>query len=106
MNWKKGLFRAWAVASLMWGGMMVFLLGPSSLENYRSLQSEGCKLSVDKSNIEGARSYSYEEVAGLCEPDHLWAMAKWTLGPPFATLGLGVAVGWVISGFRAPTSRN
>jgi len=110
--------------SVLWIGSMAFLVGESSLENYRSLTGEGCKPAkheVSAHNPSG-RQLTYEEfvggvapqqsrstfsdaeVMGYCDKyaDELRSAAKWTIGPPLGLLALGFVVTWVVAGFRRP----
>jgi len=76
MNWQRGLFRLWLVASVIWVALM-------SLAAYQ-------KVIIPRLN--GASSHPIgTDVA------HFFGVA---LGPVVAVLALGMISGWIISGFR------
>ena len=92
MNWLRGLFRAWVIASFIWmGGYVVYVWHTCA----GSLNKELWCLFGDNDWTErlsdfGLREYSYH--------------ATWLIGPPILVLIGGIAVRWIVLGFRRKSS--
>jgi hypothetical protein len=93
MNWRRGLFRLWLVASLCWiAGVGVYVWkqepGLSSLQFGYEIAS-----SPEKQNE--------SEIVGGLNAKLAKRYAAYVLLPPLVTLALGLVGAWVVSSFEA-----
>ena len=125
MNWKRGLFRFWLFVSLMWlagAGSIAVLENSPVMEQRRTptaAESADCeaKLLLKTSDSEQLLDFSSEgtplDTTGLTpicsrkivEFVRVWNLPEWRVtaaivGAPALVLVLGIAIGWVASGFR------
>jgi hypothetical protein len=88
MNWVRGLFRSWAVISLLW----ILVAGAiqwTNLTGYRTYDVAGASKA----------GYSAEEINSYLWSRQLHA-ATWIAAPPIGLLLLGLMATWAIRGFR------
>ena len=97
MNWKRGLFRVWAAASLLWAVLWTLLNWSgvaASLSDLSCLVSGGSSGPWCEYRLIGAIA-----VYGL-EDRRFWVGL---LAPPLAALLFGYTVLWIARGFRPKT---
>ena len=94
MNWKRGLFRVWAAASLLWLALWTMLNWSgvvASLSDLSCLVSGGSSGPWCEYRLIGAIA------ANGVKDRHSWIEL---LAPPSATLLLGYTLLWIRRGFR------
>ena len=93
MNWKSGLFRTWLLLSIIW---LVWASTFAVLES--SMKYREC-VGTNTTGIE-----CLIESLIFTRDGQLPDLTVWTLilSVPVVVLGLGVAIAWILGGFRDP----
>ena len=105
ISWRKGIFRAWVVFTVIWLGVAGWIhYGPSppgpwdlfsdlpfprSADECRAAKEREAKIDLPQC-IENARIQNWRDKERLA----------WTVAPPALLLVLGLLISWMISGFR------
>jgi hypothetical protein len=97
MNWKRGLFRIWAAASLLWIALWTAL---SWAGVAASLSDLSCFFSGGSSGPWCKYHFTSAIAADGLEDRHFWIGL---MAPPMAVLLLGYTLLWIGRGFRPKT---
>jgi hypothetical protein len=110
MNWRRGFFRLWLVAALLWLLAIGFILHVDIRQNVQTLSVQDCSLSEMEAEEEARRAglpEGFKLVTGeAClelheeAKEYLGWSGALVLGPPIGVLGLGFVAFWVAGGFR------
>jgi hypothetical protein len=102
MNWRRGLFRLWAVSSIAWIAIVFVVVNP--------IQKIGDPIAAaayeDKSKLAEARAagYSDDEIAAYLSGRELFRFGKLAAFPPLFLLAAMGGGWWVVRGFRRSPS--
>lgn len=95
MNWTRGLFRVWVIASVVWvGGWTAYVLTTCNRVHVPG-SPEGTLTKVCYTGLSGWQS----QVPSFTFADYASLVAT-GLGIPLIVLGLGAGVAWIAKGFR------
>lgn len=99
MNWRRGVFRAWAVGSAIWI-VAIGIAGFWSWYNdpYRP-ERERCAENNPMTNF-GCNDPIVPSELNPPVPWPTWAYVLLALGVPLGALGLGYGVRWTLAGLR------
>ena len=92
MNWKRGLVRLWAVASVLW----LLIAVPVAMFMFATSERRTIDVTAEEF-LDGAERVEYVWVWNAPP----WYAVAFVLGAPVVLLGLGSAGFWVANGFRA-----
>lgn len=99
MQWGRGLFRLWVLLSCLW----LIVAGAVAVVDWRDhgtpMPAEYCK-DVEPNRVEGCEEGQRKAIAET-NNRRIVTVAIVTM-PPLVVLILGIALCWVISGFRPP----
>ena len=105
MNWARGFFRLWLAISLIWI-ITVFayehVVVPAKIAAQRAC-ADARKGDASLGNPYDCFDKGHVRFDDLISVDVVPYLG-WALLPPFVILALGLILGWIISGFRRPTS--
>ncbi|SDC42772.1 hypothetical protein [Ruegeria marina] len=120
MNWSKGFFRVWLAISVVWIAVSLIVARPDqSFHYYSSFDEMADRLRQAPSDANGTVHFSAKRTLTQDETDELLnelesrSAAKRSellsslfaaLVPPLVLLGFGVAVAWVLRGFKKSSS--
>ncbi len=96
INWQRGLFRVWIVASLLW---MAGIVLPNIIGSPPTIRETGSTPAFDPSkpyDIIGADGTAIHVVP----TNSLVNTAALAIVPPICLLGLGLILWWVTKGFK------
>jgi hypothetical protein len=96
MNWKRGLFRVWAAASLLWAAFWTAL-------NWAGVATSLSDLSCLVSGGGSGPWCKYHFIGGAITADGLEDRHFWIglMAPPLAALLVGYMLLWIARGFRS-----
>lgn len=95
MNWKRGLFRLWVVATACWISFVLFV------QNVLAMVSDPLgNWDRDKVAQLQAAGFSNSEISSHVLEITLTQFAKWAILPPTLLLLLGLGIWWSLRGFR------
>jgi hypothetical protein len=111
MNWRRGLFRLWIVASLCWVGLVGWYVYAE--ENARLARVQKFEICRELEKVMGEQRDCTRHLANLFEdivpdPSPSWTSrywlirpyASWALFPPLGVLIAGILGAWIFAGFR------
>jgi hypothetical protein len=90
MNWRRGLFRAWIVLSILW--MLCILLAYLVLPEQSVLSDAEFLNATNESDV--------RQILTAHHRTSQWEFALGAIVPPLGALALGLAAFWVGKGFR------
>lgn len=93
MNWKRGLVRTWIVVAVIW----VAVASAKSAPVLADPVHNGARFQLAEARAAG---YSDREISAYLRRREVWHFIEFGLAPPLALLAGGVAVSWVVRGFR------
>lgn len=132
MSWGRGFFRAWLILSAIWIGLAVYIAKPLTFSwlwkapKYEITSVKGNKVTLDSAQshndlVAALTEFMKLDGVDLSKRDEILASINsryetageqaeraWlaTFIPPLVLLGLGLALAWIFSGFRARDART
>jgi len=131
MSWGRGFFRAWLVLSAIWIGLAVYIAKPLTFSwlwkapKYEITSVKGNKVTLDSAQshndlVAALTEFMKRDGVDISERDQILtginsryetageqAERAWlaTFIPPLVVLGLGLALTWILRGFRKRDTR-
>jgi hypothetical protein len=99
MDHRRGFFRLWIVASLVWlGAVLTVEYRDTAIPSLTKSCSELLDFTLDRTGEKLGP-------ADVAKCDHVWQeerirIAGITFGPPFSFLVAGLVLAWIVEGFR------
>jgi hypothetical protein len=127
VSWGRGFFRAWLVLSVIWIGLAVYVAKPLTFSwlwkapKYEITSVKGNKITLDSAQshndlVAALTEFMKQDGVDISKRDEILtginsryetageqAERAWlaTFIPPLVLLGMGLALTWIFSGFRA-----
>lgn len=99
LDFKRGFFRLWIAAALLWiGAVLIIEYRDTAIPSLTRSCSELLGFTLDSTGKKLGPT-------AVAECDQVWReerikIASVTLGPPFACLLVGLLLAWIVTGFR------
>ena len=104
INWRRGFFRTWLVLAVAWVGAIGWLEYNNQVDPFAPEVQLNGRSASQLSDYELLALYRKTLVANAPPRERILALGPRqyaiVLAPPLALLGLGVILGWIITGFR------